>query len=63
MNDRRRGTSGGSGYGAFREYHQALAAGQPPEEIRHLEEGAEWLFRAVSTDQLRALSGAAGTLQ
>lgn len=48
---------------ALREYHQALAAGRPPEEIRRLEEAAEWLFHAVSVYQIRALGGAADTLQ
>nr|WP_205299990.1 hypothetical protein [Pantoea sp. Tr-811] len=45
---------------AMRQYHEAEAAGQPPEEVERLRLLAESLFQAVSDYQLRVMAKARG---
>lgn len=47
---------------ALRCYHEAEAAGEPPEVIERLRLLAEYLFRAVSDYQLRSVGGCVPTL-
>ena len=45
---------------AMRQYHQAEASGEPPEEVERLRRLAESLFQAVSEYQFRVVAKARG---